>query len=122
MGTNYWQVFMDQPVNIMRENIKERIWQYPEIAAALIALLGLLGLGTITFHYLENWNWINSFYFSVVTLATVGYGDLTPTTDIAKLFTAFYILLGATIALASLGIIGTRYLEMREAKIKSRRK
>jgi voltage-gated potassium channel len=106
----------------MRENIKKTIWQYPEFFAAAFALFGLLGIGTITFHFLEKWSWISSFYFSVVTLATVGYGDLTPTTDFSRLITAIYILVGASIALASLGIIGSRYLEIREAKIKARRK
>jgi hypothetical protein len=37
-------------------------------------------LGTVVFHLLEKWSWIDSFYFTVITLATVGYGDLTPTT------------------------------------------
>jgi voltage-gated potassium channel Kch len=42
---------------------------------------------------------VNAIYFSVVTLGTVGYGDITPTTDAGKLFTVFYIIFG-------LGVIG----------------
>ena len=37
--------------------------------------------------------------FCVVTLGTVGYGDITPTTDVGKIFTVFYIIFG-------LGVIG----------------
>lgn len=92
-----------------------------EMLAALAAFSGLLIIGTVSFHYLEGWSWISSFYFSVVTLATVGYGDLTPTSDATRLFTAFFIIFGATIALASLGIIGTSYLERRGLKIEERR-
>ena len=44
--------------------------------------------------WLEGWSPVDALYFSVVTLATVGYGDLHPTTDAAKLFTVVYILLG----------------------------
>ena len=33
-------------------------------------------------------------YFSVVTIATVGYGDLAPQTAIGKIFTICYIFAG----------------------------
>lgn len=51
-------------------------------------------IGTVVFRWLEGWTVVDSLYFSVVTLATVGYGDLHPTTEAAKLFTVLYILLG----------------------------
>jgi voltage-gated potassium channel len=56
-----------------------------------------LGAGTIVYHIAEKWSWLNSYYFSVVTLSTVGYGDLVPTTPFAKLFTTFYIFVGVGI-------------------------
>ncbi len=76
------------------------------IAAALFSLGGLILLGTLVYHYLEGWSWISSFYFSVTTLTTVGYGDLHPTTEISRLFTAVYVLLGVAVAFATLGGIG----------------
>jgi voltage-gated potassium channel len=54
-------------------------------------------IGTIVYMWLEGWGWIDALYFSVVTLATVGFGDLHPTTDLAKLFTVVYILTGVGI-------------------------
>lgn len=63
--------------------------------AACIALLG----GAIFYHYVESLRWIDSFYFSTITLTTIGYGDIAPQTDIGKLFTMFYAVLG-------IGIIG----------------
>ncbi|PWB38553.1 MAG: two pore domain potassium channel family protein [Parcubacteria group bacterium] len=85
-----------------------------KIFVALSTLFIWLGFGTLSYHYIERWNWVVSFYFSVTTLTTVGYGDLYPTTDFSRLFTAFYILSGVSVVLASLGIIGSRYLENRE--------
>lgn len=58
------------------------------------AAVGLLSLGTIVYHWLEDWSWIDSFYFSAVAVTTVGFGDLVPTTDPAKLFTVFYVISG----------------------------
>jgi len=43
-----------------------------------------------------SWSFVDALYFSMVTISTVGYGDLTPTTRFSKLFTVCYILLGCT--------------------------
>jgi voltage-gated potassium channel len=64
----------------------------------LIALtLITLGTGTIVYHYVEHFKWVDSYYFSVITLATVGYGDFVPHTTFGKIFTTFYILIGVGI-------------------------
>lgn len=88
-----------------------------QVSAAISALIGMIALGTIVYKILEGWTWIQAFYFSVITISTVGYGDLHPTTDISRLFTAFYILSGVAIALSAMAIIGKNYLEKREKKI-----
>jgi len=91
------------------------------ITAAGSTILGWIIMGTISFHFLERWSFINSFYFSVTTLTTVGFGDLHPTTPFSKLFTALYVLIGVGIVLTSLGIIGSDIIKERESKIIKRR-
>ncbi|MEI7690256.1 MAG: potassium channel family protein [bacterium] len=98
---------------------KDQLWA--GLIAASGAVISLLATGTIVYHYLEGWSWISALYFTVVTMATVGYGDLHPTTDLSRLFTIFFILFGVTIALASITFIGGQYLSRREAKVKRRR-
>lgn len=80
----------------------EPTFQHPP-RARYIALLALsvLGIGVIFYRHVENWSWIDALYFSVITLATVGYGDLVPTTDLGKLFTVFYVVIGIGIFAAS---------------------
>lgn len=46
-----------------------------------------------------------SIYWSVVTLTTVGYGDITPTSDIGRFISAFTMLLGYTIIAVPTGIV-----------------
>ena len=60
----------------------------------IISTLMTIGSGSIFYHFIENWNWIDSIYFSVITLTTVGYGDFSPQTDLGKVFTIFYIIIG----------------------------
>jgi hypothetical protein len=67
--------------------------------ALLWALATLFG-GTLVYHWLEGWNYLDALYFCVVSLATVGYGDYTPSTPGAKVFTIFYIINGIVILLA----------------------
>lgn len=72
----------------------------PEFRALLAIIGALLGIGTIFYSNVEGWHWFDSLYFSVVTLATVGYGDLTPQTTLGKLFTMIYIFLGIGVLVA----------------------
>lgn len=46
-----------------------------------------------------------SIYWSVVTLTTVGYGDITPTTELGRFISAFTMLLGYTIIAVPTGIV-----------------
>jgi len=67
---------------------------------ALIWALTTLLIGTVFYHWMEGWSYLDSLYFCVVSLGTVGYGDLTPTTPAAKLFTIIYLINGIVILLA----------------------
>ncbi|WP_232829373.1 potassium channel family protein [Tropicimonas sp. IMCC34043] len=60
-------------------------------------------IAAVVYSRLEGWSAVDSLYFSAVTIATVGYGDLVPTTAAAKLFTVLYLVvgIGLFVALAS---------------------
>lgn len=90
------------------------------IAVAATTITGLLVAGTLIFYYLEDWTLVESFYFTVATLTTVGYGDFVPSNDISRIFTALYILSGVALALAALGLIGASYVEIIERRMAER--
>jgi voltage-gated potassium channel len=76
-----------------------------KIKTLLSALLGLTAMGTLGFHYIEGWRWLDALYATVVTLGTVGYGDFHPVTDPGKVFVIFLIIIG-------LGVISYALLEL----------
>lgn len=66
----------------------------------IVVLTLLIGGGATLFHSLEKWTWIESFYFTVSTITTVGYGDIAPTNDNTRLAVTLYILFGVVIGVA----------------------
>lgn len=92
-----------------------RRWINRSARARLIALfIFTLAVGTVYYRIAEGWSWIDSIYFSVVTLTTIGYGDITPTRDISKLFTIGYIFTGLGIAAAFISEIARSRLNVRD--------
>jgi voltage-gated potassium channel Kch len=60
----------------------------------LSAAIAAVGGGTFFYHSVEGWGWLDSLYFSTVTLATVGFGDFAPATPAGRLFTVVYLIVG----------------------------
>ena len=58
------------------------------------AFVIILSVSTVLFQIIEKWSFMDSLYFSVVTLFTVGYGDLVPSTEIGRLVAVGLILGG----------------------------
>ena len=81
------------------DNTENEALIYYELGASAV---GLVLLGTVVYWWLEDWSWVDSFYFSVIAITTVGFGDVTPSTDAAKLFTVGYIVVGISLVAAYL--------------------
>jgi voltage-gated potassium channel len=72
--------------------------------------------GTVFYWLVEDLRPVDSLYFSVMTLATVGYGDFSPKTDAGKLFTVVYVLVGVGILLAFLSTLATEVVKTHAAE------
>ncbi len=71
-----------------------RAFRDPATRGLVVSVFVVIAFGTIFYSRYEGWSTVDSLYFTVVTLLTIGYGDLTPTTDASKLFTVVYALVG----------------------------
>jgi voltage-gated potassium channel len=72
-----------------------------------LALLGVIGMGTVGYQIIERWSALDALYMTVITLATVGYGETHPLSPGGRVFTIFLILSG----ILSLGFIVNRFTD-----------
>lgn len=79
----------------------------PVVAGALVLT------GTIFYWRTEDWTVVQALYFSVVTLTTIGYGDLAPTRAGTQIFTIIYILTGLGVFVALLASVAEQYIKQK---------
>jgi voltage-gated potassium channel len=84
-------------------------------ALTLLAMLVLIiAGGTVFFRHVEGWSWLDSYFFTVVTLSTVGYGELVPATALGKIGTTVFILMGLGIFAVAIQQFGAFAVKKRE--------
>jgi voltage-gated potassium channel len=72
------------------------------IRVVLLAVLGVIVLGTVVFHLLEGWSILDSLYVTAQTVTTVGFGDLTPRTTGGRAFAAVFMMVSVGVVLYAL--------------------
>ena len=66
----------------------------PEYRGLVLFVALVLATGTAFYRSVEGWSWLDALDFAVVTLTTVGYGDLAPQSVAGRAFTIVFILVG----------------------------
>jgi hypothetical protein len=79
---------------------QDRITFRTNIGMALIAVVGYMMLMHLFVGHAEGWTLIDSCYFSITTVTTVGYGDISPT----KIAGKWYILFAAPLGVVLIGV------------------
>ncbi len=90
--------------------------QDKEYRELLFTTIFVLFFGTIAFHIIEGWRLLDSFYFCFITLTTIGYGDFSPQTDLGKIFTMVYIVIGLGLILSFIRTIYDHFNHVRKNK------
>ncbi|MGC8537703.1 MAG: potassium channel family protein [Candidatus Micrarchaeia archaeon] len=96
------------------------------ILAYIIAIAIVLAFGTVGTYVLghssTNFNvginsWIEALYFTVTTISTVGYGDIYPVSNIARIFDMALILSGLGVFFAAITAISGEFVNSRLTKL-----
>ena len=66
--------------------------EYFRFLIPLILLFTLIVVGTVGYVIIDNYTWFNAFYMTIITVATVGYGEVEPLSTAGKIFTSFLII------------------------------
>ena len=96
------------------------VWRDPETKALPFVAAALVATGTIFYWRFEDWTIVEALYFSVVTLTTVGYGDLHPTSAGTEIFTILYILTGIGVFVALLASVAQQYIAQKAERNSAR--
>lgn len=83
----------------------------------LATLAAIIAGGTVFFRHVEGWSWLDAYFFTVVTLSTVGYGNLVPATAAGKIGTTVFILLGLGVFAVAIQQFGAFAMRKREEHV-----
>ncbi len=73
----------------------------------------LIIIGAVFYKVVEEWSWVDSVYFAVSTLTTVGFGDLHATHSISRIFATIYMLIGIPVMFYTVTLLGAYSVEKR---------
>lgn len=85
-----------------------------QMVEGLLRFVGIIGVGAGIFCWLEDHTLVDGIYWAVITVTTVGYGDVSPTTTWGMLFSCVYIVIGATMMTHIISMPTDIYLARRQ--------
>jgi len=85
-------------------------------------LLSDMVIGTLGFRVIEGWPLFDAFYMALMTLTTVGYGEVHPLSFPGRVFASFLMLVGVASVLVSFAILGDTLLRLELADYFGRRR
>lgn len=112
MSSPPWNLF-----NLSHKSPSTRHLKY-----AICSLITVFLIGTSGYYLLEGWNLLDSLYMTVITLTTVGYGEVREISSEGKIFTIFLIISGVGIVAYLAGVFTRTIIEGEIREIVGRRK
>lgn len=74
-------------------------------ALVIVLTSGLLIFGTLSFHFVEGWSFFDGFYMTLMTLTTVGYGEVHPLSTAGRVVASALMMGGVLAVFISIGVL-----------------
>jgi len=87
----------------------------------IILPIAVVLIGTVGFMILEKLPFMDALYFTIVTISTVGYGDILPTTALSKVFGVFLIIIGIGVFLTIVTSVAEMLIQRGQEKVRKQR-
>jgi voltage-gated potassium channel len=84
-------------------------WRFLIVAGVL---LSAVSIGTLGFRLIEGWPLFDAFYMTLITLTTVGYGEIRPLSFQGRVFASFLMVVGVATVFVSFAILGDTLLRL----------
>src|SRR4029078_7080209 len=94
-------------------------WRFLVVGGVLVSAALI---GTVGFRLIEGWPLFDAFYMSLMTLTTVGYGEIHPLSTPGRLSSSLVMLAGVASVFISCAILGDTLLRLELADYFGRRR
>lgn len=91
---------MDGGAGMVRKNRSRILRDHPHLAPlvvlakAFVAIWIVIAFGTVGYRVIEGWPTLDCFYMTMITLTTIGFGEIYPLSAEGRIFTVVIIFLG----------------------------
>jgi voltage-gated potassium channel len=92
------------------------------LVISLILALSILVIGTIGYMVVEGWGFMDALYMTVITVSTVGYGEVRQVDQFGRIFTIFIVVIGVGFSVYIAGAVVQFMVEGQIRRIMGRRR
>ena len=89
---------------------------------SLLMLTGIIAFGTCGYYFVEHMPLFEAFYMTIITLSTVGFGEVSPLSHAGRAITVIIIVLGISVGAYTIGALVRALVEGELLQIFGRRK
>ena len=93
-----------------------------KIIKGLVILIIIIAVGSTGYMAIEGWSFFDSFYMTVITITTVGYGEVQNLSEAGRFFTVVLIIVGMGIIIYIVGMFAEAMVDLQVREMLGRRK